>query len=243
MSLRLLSRDLLEDEIRSWVRTHAGPMPFVSLSYAQSLDGSIAAEPGQQTRISGDESGAFTHVLRAIHDAIIVGIGTVLADDPLLTVRHVEGHNPIRVILDSMLRTPDDSRLLQTVDQAPVWFVAGREASPGRRQELQRRGARILTLGREPSSWPAILGLIQSAGVASIMIEGGARVIASVIGAGLFDAAVITQAMRFLGGVPSLGGAIPQVVSLRSVLCAAVGEDLVIAGRRESGSRRNKEQP
>lgn len=242
VSLRLLSREVLRDEIGGWVGTHAGPLPFVTLSYAQSLDGSIAAIPGQQTRISGTESSRLTHRLRAMHGAILVGVGTVLADDPLLTVRHVEGPNPIRVILDSALRTPDDSRLLRTVDQAPVWLVSGPESSPTRRRELERRGVLILTPAEVHPSWPSVLRLLQSSGIDSVMIEGGARVIASVLGAGAFDAAVITQAMRFLGGLPSVDTALPEAISLDGVLCAQVGEDLVIAGRQKRNPWGNKEE-
>ena len=89
---------------------HASDRPFVSLSYAQSLDGSLAAKPGAPTRLSGTQANELTHRLRAAHDAILVGIGTILADDPQLTVRGVPGLQPRPVVLDSRLRTPPHSQ-------------------------------------------------------------------------------------------------------------------------------------
>src|SRR5512143_1701471 len=86
--------------------------PLVSLCYAQSLDGCIAAERGRPTQLSGPETKQITHRLRALHDGILVGIGTVLADDPHLTVRHARGENPQPVVLDSRLRTPVEARLI-----------------------------------------------------------------------------------------------------------------------------------
>ncbi len=92
-------------------RTQTG-RPLVSLCYAQSLDGSLAARGGKTLRLSGPESMALTHRLRAAHDAILVGIGTILADNPSLTVRYAAGKNPQPVILDSSLRFPLNANLL-----------------------------------------------------------------------------------------------------------------------------------
>ena len=94
--------------------------PFVTLTYAQSLDGSIAADPGQPLSLSGPQSLLLTHYLRAAHDAILVGIGTVLADNPLLNVRLVEGKNPQPVIVDSQLRFPLDANLLRRHPPGPM---------------------------------------------------------------------------------------------------------------------------
>ena len=230
MSLRLHSPEELLSELLGWVGEGSDSTPFVTLSYAQSLDGSIAAGPGQRTRISGEESLVLTHRLRAAHHAILVGIGTLVADDPLLTVRKASGESPVRIVLDSDLRTPIDSRLVGSVDQAPVWILAGSLADGRRREALEARGARVMQI--ETSSWPAILSTLATAGVASLMVEGGARVISSLLGARAFDAAVITIGMRFLGGLSSLEGTLPEEVPLEKVCWSVAGEDLVVAGRR-----------
>jgi GTP cyclohydrolase II len=230
VSLRLLSPEKLLAELLGWVGDGAASAPFVTLSYAQSLDGSIAAGPGQRTRISGEESMVLTHRLRAAHQAILVGIGTVEADDPLLTVRKAPGESPIRIVLDSDLRIPIDSRLIGSVDQAPLWIIAGSKADRRRRKALETRGATVMQI--ESSTWSEILSTLATAGVASLMVEGGARVISSLLGARAFHAVVVTLGMRFIGGLSSLEGPLPEEVSLERVSWAAVGEDLVVAGRR-----------
>ncbi|MEZ4635790.1 MAG: dihydrofolate reductase family protein [Caldilineaceae bacterium] len=100
--------------------------PLVTLSYAQSLDGSITAQPGQPFAISSAESLQWTHSLRAAHDAILVGIGAVLADDPSLTVRFAQGQNPQPVVVDSHLRLPTDAQLLRKHDT--IWLPAATHA-------------------------------------------------------------------------------------------------------------------
>src|SRR5690606_10285843 len=100
--------------------------PFVTLSYAQSLDGSIAIRSGEPLVLSGPESLCFTHHLRSIHDGILVGIGTVLSDDPQLTVRHCEGESPQPIVLDSQLRIPSTARLCCLPDKR-CWVLTTRD--------------------------------------------------------------------------------------------------------------------
>ncbi|MBN2641694.1 MAG: RibD family protein, partial [Victivallales bacterium] len=97
--------------------------PLVTLAWAQSLDGSIARKSGERLAISGPEATAMTHALRAEHDTILVGIGTVLADDPRLDVRLAPGPSPLPLVLDPTLRTPADSRLVARTDRKP-WLFA-----------------------------------------------------------------------------------------------------------------------
>ena len=133
--------------------------PLVTLTYAQSLDGSIAARPGHPLTISCTESQTFTHSLRAAHDAILVGIGTVLADNPRLNVRLVAGQNPQPVVLDSRLRFPSYANLLK--DGNRPWVITTPSAERSRAQDLENQGARVFRLpeasgaaSTSPRFWP-----------------------------------------------------------------------------------------
>lgn len=178
--------------------------PLVSLCYAQSLDGSLTARPGSPTQLSGARSGILTHELRAAHDAILVGSGTVLADQPRLTVRLAEGEHPQPVILDGRLRTPPDCFLVGEHPK-PAWIAAGVRASPARRKLLSAAGARLLDLPHSPYSQhihlPALLEKLAALGIRSLMVEGGAHVIASFLTEGLADQALLTIAPVFTGGL------------------------------------------
>ncbi len=230
MSLRLLSSEELVAEVERRIGEGSDSGPFVTLAYAQSLDGSIAARRGERTRISGEESLVLTHRLRGAHRSILVGIGTIEADNPLLTVRLAPGPSPIRLVLDSTLRTPVDSRLVQSIDRAPVWILTSSEAEDRRREALESRGVRVLET--ESSSWKAILSTLAAEGVASVMVEGGATVISSLLQARAFDLAVVTLGTQFLGGLSSVEGPLSEAVRLQDACCAAAGEDLIVVGRR-----------
>ncbi|MEZ4683984.1 MAG: dihydrofolate reductase family protein [Caldilineaceae bacterium] len=159
-------------------------LPFVTLSYAQSIDGSIAAADGRPLRISGDRAMQMTHMLRAAHDAILVGVGTVLADDPRLTVRLAPGNDPQPIILDSSLRTPLTARCLQNA-RAP-WLIttkADRESAV----RLAATGVQVIgivdPIGQVSLS--ALLPMLAERGSGSIMVEGGAAVLSSFLHAQL----------------------------------------------------------
>ena len=176
--------------------------PFVTLSYAQSLDGSLTTRQGTSYPISASAALTMTHSLRAAHSAILVGIGTVLADDPALTVRLTPGDSPQPIILDSHLRTPPDASLL--CNERPTWIATtpagARSAGRGR---LERAGARIFTLPADEAGrvdLAALPGCLAAEGVRSLMVEGGAQVLTSFLQRQLADYAVITIAPVFLGG-------------------------------------------
>jgi riboflavin-specific deaminase-like protein len=202
----------------------------VTLAYARSLDGSIAAKPGERTTLSGPESMAYTHQLRAEHDAILVGVGTVLVDNPRLTVRLVEGPNPQPVVLDSWLRTPLDCALVASPARQ-LWILCGVDAPADRERALIERGARVLRVAwpvEQPARWPAILDALASVGVASLMVEGGAQVITSLTRSGLYDRLSVTIAPVQLDGLrPQIddGGVLPPLRDLRVL---TMGVDTVI---------------
>lgn len=176
------------------------PWPFVTLSYAQSLDGCLTTDQGTAFPISAPASLTMTHALRAVHSAILVGIETVLADNPALTVRLVSGDNPQPVIVDSLLRMPPDARLLH----GRAWIATTPEgARSSRRKRLEEAGARILILPADSEGrvdLAALLTQLGAEGIGSLMVEGGARVLTSFLENGLADYAVITIAPVFLGG-------------------------------------------
>ena len=208
------------------------------------MDGSIAIARGHRSALSGPDSLKLTHTLRASHDAILVGVGTVLTDDPELRVRLVDGSDPQPVIVDSQLRTPLTAKLLAQPGQRPPWIAtttATTTAISGARErqtEVEARGSRVLTCPAWSNGWVdlnALLGRLHAEGVAHVMVEGGARIITSFLDARLVDYAVITIAPLFLGGLAAVGPLLrsrpsPEVHSLRNWLSARLGEDLVLAG-------------
>jgi len=181
--------------------------PLVTLTYAQSLDGCIAAHPGQPLAVSGPLSLSLTHQLRAAHDAILVGIGTVLADDPRLTVRRVEGQHPQPVVVDSQLRFPLDANLLKH-HPLPAWIATGEKADRVRQRGLERAGARVLRLPAHPNGGldlAALLERLGELGITRLMVEGGARIITSFLRERLADVLVLTVSPTLVGGVHAVG--------------------------------------
>jgi GTP cyclohydrolase II len=208
--------------------------PFLTLSYAQSLDGSIADRPGRPLALSGSQSMAMTHGLRALHDAILVGIGTVLADNPRLNVRLVAGKDPQPVVVDSRLRFPPYANLLKN-GRTP-WIAASEDADPERQQALEAAGAKVLRLAGN-NGWVDLDSLLQylgSVGINSLMVEGGAQIITSFLASRLVDQVVLTIAPLLVGGlrvVDHLGhSSLRRFPRLRNVSYQQLGEDLVLRG-------------
>jgi riboflavin-specific deaminase-like protein len=205
--------------------------PLVTLTYAQSIDGSIAARHGAQTHISGPETKLFTHRLRSAHDAILVGIGTVLADDPKLTARRAEGRNPQPVILDTHARFPMNAQLLQHPTHRP-WIITGKKTATA--ASLEAAGARIICLPAADNriDLGALLDWLGSEGIASLMVEGGAKVITSFLHARLVDQYILTIGPTLIGGVhgvesPGASDVFPRLVDYD---VQRMGYDLVLWG-------------
>ena len=213
--------------------------PRVTVSYAQSLDGSIAARPGEPLRLSGSRALGLTHRLRAGHDAILVGIGTVLADDPRLNVRLAAGRSPTPVVLDSRLRLPLGARLLrggEGPERAPLVAATG-DAPANAAARLRERGVSVLRFrareGRVPLR-PLMRALFRR-GVRRLLVEGGGRVLTSLFTERLADWLVITVAPRLVGGEPALAR-VRAPVELRGLLWTRLDDDLVFAGRPRFGA-------
>jgi GTP cyclohydrolase II len=210
--------------------------PYVVLKYAQTLDGRIATRTGDSRWISGEPERRTSHALRAACDAVLVGIRTVIADDPQLTVRMVPGASPLRVVLDSTLRIPPDAQILG--DAASTLVVTTERSSADRRRELRERGVGVRVVEPAPLrgvDLPAALSLLRATGVQSLLVEGGGAVITSFLRARLADRVIVSIAPKIVGsGTEAVGDlSVLQVsdglrLSDRSV--HALGDDVVLAG-------------
>ncbi|OOH70836.1 bifunctional diaminohydroxyphosphoribosylaminopyrimidine deaminase/5-amino-6-(5-phosphoribosylamino)uracil reductase RibD [Leptospirillum ferriphilum] len=186
--------------------------PFVTLKGAASLDGQIATATGDSQWISGAPSLKYAHQLRQEHDAIVVGVGTVLKDNPLLTTR-LPGlrkvHHPVRVILDSLGRTPPDSRLFETISESPVWIMAGEHAPEDRVARLEDKGARIFRLPAGPDGkglrLSSLLAALLESRLLTLLVEGGAQVNGSFLQERLVDSIRLVLAPLLIGGEDALG--------------------------------------
>lgn len=203
--------------------------PFVTLSYAQSLDGAIGAAGGGPLSVSGPAALRATHALRAQHDAILVGIGTLLADNPQLTVRLVEGPQPQPIIVDSHLRIPLDARIWQHPKR--VWIATTVGDSPKARA-LQERGAQLLVVPPTATGQvdlSALFSQLSRHGISNIMAEGGAQIIRTLLSARLAHAAVVTISPRYLNGL-RLADSPVQKTELGEVSYTQLGRDLMLWG-------------
>ncbi|HVP20486.1 MAG TPA: RibD family protein [Anaerolineaceae bacterium] len=210
--------------------------PEVTLSYAQSLDGCLSIERGWQTRLSGPESMQITHRLRAAHQAILVGIGTVLADDPKLTVRLAVGKNPQPVVIDTRLRIPDSCNLLSRSEGLP-WVVFDGKADPARQAELARKGVKLIACETDADgriNLRIAMNKLRQDGIASLMVEGGAGMITSFLADRLADLAAITICPVWIGGLSSVERNLAQRncwPALENVVTEKAGEDMLVFGQ------------
>ena len=213
--------------------------PVVMVSYAQSLDGSVALRRGERLALSSQPSLAFTHRLRANHDAILVGIGTVLADNPRLTVRLVSGNSPQPVVLDTHLRFPSGAALL---DQPRLpWIVTGPEVNAAKRMALQDKGVSVLALPLDAAgrvTLPALLAVLRARGVRRLMVEGGAAVLTSFLVGRWVDFLAVTVSPLLVGGLHALTDPLASTETalprLRNPQWVQMGPDLVIWGECDS---------
>ncbi len=217
------------------------PRPVVTLSYAQTLDGRLATSTGSSQWISAPESLRFGHELRAEHDAIMVGVGTVCKNDPRLTVRLAAGCDPLRAVVDSPLGTPLTAAVL-TKGAAPGTVLAVNDrASVARRNEVRALGATVLCLPTNAGGRVDLLTLLAALhqrGVGSVLAEGGARMITALLQARLVDRLVVCVAPKILGaGIEAVGDlGIRELARTLLITDASVthyGVDLVLDGRIE----------
>jgi diaminohydroxyphosphoribosylaminopyrimidine deaminase/5-amino-6-(5-phosphoribosylamino)uracil reductase len=190
---------LLNQPFRKLVRTGR---PLVVLKAALSLDGRVASAGGDSRWISGESSRLFAHHWRAESDAVCVGIGTALTDDPLLTARDVgAARQPMRVVFDSTARLPLESRLVASVGEAPLFVVAGPDAPSERTRGLKEAGAEVLVCdGDPPARVTAALTELGRREMSSVLLEGGPGLVGSFLDAGELDELRLFIAPLVLGG-------------------------------------------
>jgi diaminohydroxyphosphoribosylaminopyrimidine deaminase/5-amino-6-(5-phosphoribosylamino)uracil reductase len=229
-------------------RAHAGHIrrvrdgrPHVLLKLAVSADGKAGLAGRRPVAITGEAARELVHRMRAMHDAILIGIGTALADDPELTCRlpGMTVRSPVRVVLDTRLRLPLTSRLIRTSQQTPLWVVAGHAASETAERDLRREGAEILRVTAAGSlDLGETLAALAQRGITRLMVEGGPRVAASFVRGDLIDEAVLFHSDRSIGadGIDALDG-LPLTALTQSKALAARGLETIGPDRVETFSR------
>jgi diaminohydroxyphosphoribosylaminopyrimidine deaminase/5-amino-6-(5-phosphoribosylamino)uracil reductase len=224
-------------------RAHAGHIsrirsrrPHITLKLAVSSDDKAALAGRRPAAITGQSARDRVHLMRAQNDAIMVGIGTVLCDDPQLTCRlpGMASRSPVRVVLDTQLRLPLASALVTTAQAVPTWVVAGPDASTEAQQALQNHGLKVFRVGahRPQLDLAAVMTLLAQQGITRLMVEGGPILAAALVAENLLDAAVLLRSRRPIGGegIDALEGmplnALTQSPHLRARAIESLGEDI-----------------
>lgn len=212
--------------------------PFVILKAAQSLDGKIATASGESKWITGDKARQYVHRLRNEVDALIVGIGTVIADDPSLDCRIKCGRNPFRVIVDSALRIPLNAKVLRHEDNKTI-IAATEKANSEKISSVTKMGHKVLTV-KSKEGKVDLKSLMKELGrleITSVMIEGGSSLNASALSSGIVDKVIFFCAPKIIGGVdaiPSIGGLSPaslnKIIKVKDLRVKRVGDDFMFEG-------------
>jgi len=225
-------------------------VPFVTLKFALTLDGRIATAAGHSRWISSPPSLRFAHRLRRAHDAILVGAGTVLKDNPELTCRHVRGENPLRVVVDSHLRTSPDASVFD-VRRSPTIVAMTRKAPVERRRLFEQKGIEVLELGEDEGGHIDLQGLLKLLGqrkIASLLVEGGAGVNTSFLRENLVDRLIAVIAPKIVGtGINAVGDLgirqMENALRLSFERITRSGDDLILEARFNSMSQSDAPPP
>ena len=215
--------------------------PFVIVKCAATLDGRIASRTGDSRWVTGEKARRFVHRLRHAVDAILVGIGTVRADNPRLTTRLEDrkGVDPVRIVLDTNLSISPDAGILALDSDADTILIAGKKAAKAKRKQLLRDGVRIIEqpLKKGRIDLSSLMVRLGSEGITSLLIEGGSTVLASALKSGIVDKVFFFYAPKILGGddgVPICRGSGPALmkdsIQLRHIRVQRFGEDVMIQG-------------
>ena len=217
--------------------------PLVTLKLATSLDGRIATASGESRWITGAASRERAHLLRAMHDAVLVGTGTAIADDPELTCRlpGLAGRSPLRIVLDRQLRIPSASRLFTTARDVPTWVLTPATADAARQQALRDSGVEIVAVELDAAGdidLAAALGRLAERGLTRLLVEGGGRLAAALLRSGLVDRLLWFHAPLLLGGdaVPAIAAlgldALAAAPAFEPLASERLGDDALSTFRR-----------
>ena len=230
-------------------------LPFVTLKAAVTLDGRTAARSGESKWITGAAARAEVHKMRARSDAVLVGVGTVLADDPELTVRAVRGRDPMRVVLDSQLRTPTRAKLVRSANQVRTLIVHAHGAPVQRAAKLRAQGVELIAVARSRRASAgldptAALRALAERGIVRLLVEGGAHIHAALLEAGLVDSAAVFVAPRVLGdmqAIPMVAGTAARRLQDAFVLVqpeiVRLGDDVLFRGPVATGHAQISKDP
>jgi diaminohydroxyphosphoribosylaminopyrimidine deaminase/5-amino-6-(5-phosphoribosylamino)uracil reductase len=239
---------LLEEQARYLNRfffhRHQTCLPWITLKCASSLDGKLATTAGESKWITGPESRAHVHELRAEADTVLAGIGTILADDPSLTARpeklsHDQFIPPMRAILDPLLKIPLQARVLQHHDTSKVWIFTSSQADPEKVQQLQNRGVSVRTVEGDQHSLNLrdVLSTLVDDGVLSVFLEGGPQIHTAFLEQNLVNELLIYIAPILIGGADAptfyMGHGVATIQDsrrLERIERLTVGEDTLIRG-------------
>lgn len=214
-------------------------IPFVTLKYAQTLDGRIATATGHAQWISSEASRRFAHTLRSVNDAILVGAGTVIQDDPELTVRMVKGKNPLRIVVDSQLRTSTKSKIYKNQKAARTIIATTVRANPEKRALFHDLGIEMLQIDADQHGQVDQGKLLRELGkhnIASVLVEGGAEIITSFIKNALADRVTIIIAPKIIGSGKEAVGDLSitdmnEAFVITEKKMIRKGDDLIIEGK------------
>jgi diaminohydroxyphosphoribosylaminopyrimidine deaminase/5-amino-6-(5-phosphoribosylamino)uracil reductase len=236
---------ILESECRKLNETYTKFVltgrPYVVAKSAMTLDGWVATSSGHSQWVTNEMSRQFVHQLRDRLDGVMVGVGTVLADDPSLTTRlkRGRGRDPVRIIVDTHLRTPDRAKVLNSKSSSETLMVVGPDVPPERLRRVEREGVSILTCPTKQGriDLGVLLDLLGGRDMTSVLVEGGSAIMGSLISEGLIDKFYIFKAPKILGGhdgIPMASGLGPQkmdaALRLNDIKVRRFGDDVLIEG-------------